>query len=173
MLYPAKGRSRISCTEIPLPDVEFYTAEKFGASFALVRSDLGGNIDRLETARRKNISKYASLYPIILDEINRKEQGEKYSDSKALLWLKRFAPHLASKNRLCHHHALLYSHLTFLAQTHSCLLTKVWLSANGWQCDGSSACLTCKAAIAVIQKHKTALQSYFIDCSCFSGHWIS
>ena len=76
-------------------------AEKFGASFTLVKSDLGGNIDRLETARQKDIQKYGSLYMIILDEIDRKEQGNKYSDSKALLWLNRYIVHLSKLTNFC------------------------------------------------------------------------
>lgn len=64
-------------------------AEKFGTSFALIKADIGGNISRLETARRKDPAKYAELFTIVKDEIDRKEQSGKYSDTKALLWLKR------------------------------------------------------------------------------------
>ena len=64
-------------------------AEKFGASFMLIKSDIGGNIDRLENARSKDAQKYATLFSIIEDEISREEQAGRYSDSKALLWLKR------------------------------------------------------------------------------------
>ena len=63
--------------------------EKFGASFTLIKSDIGGNIERLESARQKDTQKFALLFTICLDEIARKQQVEKYSDSRALLWLKR------------------------------------------------------------------------------------
>ncbi len=64
-------------------------AEKFGTSFALIKADIGGNISRLESAREKDPAQNAQLFAIILGEVGRGEQGGKYSDTKALLWLKR------------------------------------------------------------------------------------
>ena len=65
-------------------------AEKFGTSFALIKSDIGGNIDRLEEARKKGVQKFEVLFEIALEEISRGRQGDKYSESRALLWLKRW-----------------------------------------------------------------------------------
>lgn len=64
-------------------------ADKFGTGFSLVRSDIGGNIDRLAAAQAKDPAKYTSLFEIVLDEVKRCEQEGKQSDTNALLWLKR------------------------------------------------------------------------------------
>jgi len=64
-------------------------AEKFGTSFTLVKADIGNNISRLEKAREKDPARYSELFAIVLEEVERGEQGGKYSDTKALLWLKR------------------------------------------------------------------------------------
>lgn len=70
----------------------FLHAEKFGTAFALVKADIGGNIDRLQTAQQKDVSKFEHLFSAILEEVARGEQEGKYSDTNALLWLKRCAP---------------------------------------------------------------------------------
>ncbi|KAI8101490.1 hypothetical protein M9435_001596 [Picochlorum sp. BPE23] len=63
---------------------------KLGTAFAIVKSDVGGNIDRLYTRMQQNPSIYTDdVYRIVLDE---KEQGvcmDNTSCTKGLLWLKR------------------------------------------------------------------------------------
>jgi len=66
-----------------------FSADKFGTGFTLIRSDIGGNIDRLAAAYAQNSAKYRELFPIVLDEVQRGEQEGKQSETNALLWLKR------------------------------------------------------------------------------------
>ncbi|BDA47632.1 probable pleckstrin homology domain-containing family A member 8 [Coccomyxa sp. Obi] len=63
--------------------------DKFGSGFSLVRSDIGGNIDRLAAAQAKDPSRYTTLFTIVTDEVQRGEQEGKQSDTNGLLWLKR------------------------------------------------------------------------------------
>ena len=69
--------------------IEAVFAEKFGTSFFIIRSDINGNIERLETAKRCDPEEFRELFQIVLDEIKRGKQSEKYSQARALLWLKR------------------------------------------------------------------------------------
>ena len=66
-----------------------FSAEKFGTSFIMIKTDISSNIDRLETAQQRLPAKSPELFEIIMDEISRGKQGDKYSDTKGLLWLKR------------------------------------------------------------------------------------
>ena len=66
-------------------------AEKFGTAFALVKVDVGGNIDRLGAAQHKDPAKYHRVFDIITDEVSRGEQEGKSSDTNGLLWLMRCA----------------------------------------------------------------------------------
>lgn len=66
-------------------------AEKFGTGFSIVRSDIGGNINRLAAAQAKDPVRYSVVFPIIADEVQRGEQEGRQSDTNALLWLKRCA----------------------------------------------------------------------------------
>lgn len=67
-------------------------AAKLGTAFAIVKSDVGGNIDRLHTRMQQNTSIYRDdMYRIVLDE---EEQGvcmDSTSCTKGLLWLMRYA----------------------------------------------------------------------------------
>mmetsp|Transcript_18701 Transcript_18701/g.33943 ORF Transcript_18701/g.33943 Transcript_18701/m.33943 type:complete len:204 (-) Transcript_18701:420-1031(-) len=63
--------------------------EKLGTAFALVKADVGGNIDRLETMRLKDPERNLRLFTLIQDEIISKRQSEYSSCSRGLLWLKR------------------------------------------------------------------------------------
>lgn len=65
-------------------------ADKFGTGFTLIRSDIGGNIDRLAAAYGHNSDRYRKIFSIILDEVQRGEQEGKQSETNALLWLKRW-----------------------------------------------------------------------------------
>ncbi len=62
--------------------------EKFGASFMMVRSDIGGNINRLAQKLAADPAKFASLFTIVLDDIEKGDTGGS-SCTKGLLWLKR------------------------------------------------------------------------------------
>ena len=66
-------------------------ADKFGMSFAIVRSDIGGNIGRLAAAQARDPARYSGIFPIITDEVQRREQEGRQSDTNGLLWLKRCA----------------------------------------------------------------------------------
>ena len=67
----------------------YFNAGKFGTSFIMVKTDINSNIDRLEAAHQRQSAQSPELFEIILAEISRGKQGDKYSDTKGLLWLKR------------------------------------------------------------------------------------
>ncbi len=64
-------------------------ADKLGTGMVIVRSDIGGNINRLAAAQARNPARYADLFPIALDEVARGQERGTQSDTNALLWLKR------------------------------------------------------------------------------------
>ena len=82
-------------------------ADKFGMSFAIVRSDIGGNIGRLAAAQARDPARYSGIFPIITDEVQRREQEGRQSDTNGLLWLKRCALHSTCKQRSSHASLLL------------------------------------------------------------------
>ena len=65
------------------------SADKFGTGFTLIRSDIGGNVDRLAAAYGKDNAKFRDIFAIVLEEVQRGEQEGKHSETNALLWLKR------------------------------------------------------------------------------------
>lgn len=54
----------------------------------MVRSDIGGNINRLAQKLAADPAKFASLFTIVLDDIEKGDTGGS-SCTKGLLWLKR------------------------------------------------------------------------------------
>ena len=64
-------------------------ADKFGTGFTIVRSDIGGNIDRLAAAHAKDPERYGAVFTIITDEVARGQQEGRQSVTNGLLWLKR------------------------------------------------------------------------------------
>eukprot|EP00890_Picochlorum_soloecismus_P002451 jgi/Picsp_1/3206/NSC_06046-R1_pleckstrin homology domain family a len=61
-----------------------------GTGFAIVKSDIGGNIDRLQARLDQNPGLYGSdLFSIILEEHERGISMDSTSCTKGLLWLKR------------------------------------------------------------------------------------
>ena len=54
----------------------------------MVRSDIGGNIARLAQKLAADPAKFASLFTIVLDDIEKGDTGGT-SCTKGLLWLKR------------------------------------------------------------------------------------
>ncbi|ERN18814.1 hypothetical protein AMTR_s00067p00099770 [Amborella trichopoda] len=63
--------------------------EKFGAAMALVKSDVGGNISRLENKYSSNPSQYHLLYSMIKEEVEAKTAKSSSSCTNGLLWLTR------------------------------------------------------------------------------------
>lgn len=63
--------------------------DKFGAAMALVKSDIGGNITRLETKYSSNPTKYEKLYTMIQEEVDAKTAKGSSSCTNGLLWLTR------------------------------------------------------------------------------------
>ncbi|KAL8055236.1 hypothetical protein ABFX02_04G043800 [Erythranthe guttata] len=63
--------------------------EKFGAAMALVKSDIGGNVTRLETKYLSNPTKYDHLYSMVQEEVDAKTAKGSSSCTNGLLWLTR------------------------------------------------------------------------------------
>ncbi|XP_015080138.1 glycolipid transfer protein 1-like [Solanum pennellii] len=63
--------------------------EKFGAAMALVKSDIGGNITRLENKYLSNPTKYTNLYSMVQEEVEAKTAKGSSSCTNGLLWLTR------------------------------------------------------------------------------------
>lgn len=63
--------------------------DKFGAAMALVKSDVGGNITRLENKYLTNPTKYNHLYSMVQEEIEAKTAKGSSSCTNGLLWLTR------------------------------------------------------------------------------------
>lgn len=63
--------------------------DKFGAAMALVKTDIGGNITRLDTRYLTDPSFYRLLYNIIRKEIEEKTARNSSSCANGLLWLTR------------------------------------------------------------------------------------
>ncbi|XP_068489077.1 glycolipid transfer protein 1-like isoform X1 [Phaseolus vulgaris] len=63
--------------------------DKFGAAMALVKSDIGGNITRLETMYSSNPSRFNYLYSLVQVEIETKTAKSSSSCTNGLLWLTR------------------------------------------------------------------------------------
>ncbi|KAI4318053.1 hypothetical protein L6164_025862 [Bauhinia variegata] len=67
----------------------FLMAEKFGAALALVKSDIGGNITRLESKYSSNPSRFNCLYSLVQVEVETKTVKSSSSCTNGLLWLTR------------------------------------------------------------------------------------
>uniref|UniRef100_A0A2N9HUR6 Glycolipid transfer protein domain-containing protein n=2 Tax=Fagus sylvatica TaxID=28930 RepID=A0A2N9HUR6_FAGSY len=63
--------------------------EKFGAAMALVKSDVGGNISRLESKYSSNPSEFNHLYSLVRAEVACKTAKASSSCTNGLLWLTR------------------------------------------------------------------------------------
>ncbi|RWW41312.1 hypothetical protein BHE74_00053208 [Ensete ventricosum] len=63
--------------------------DKFGAAMAIVKSDIGGNITRLEARYNSDPSKYEYLYSMVQVEVESKTATGSSSCSNGLLWLTR------------------------------------------------------------------------------------
>ncbi|XP_057479567.1 glycolipid transfer protein 1-like isoform X2 [Actinidia eriantha] len=63
--------------------------DKFGAAMALVKSDIGGNVTRLENKYSSNPSEFNHLYSMVRVEIEAKTAKASSSCTNGLLWLTR------------------------------------------------------------------------------------
>ncbi|CAL4886630.1 unnamed protein product [Urochloa decumbens] len=63
--------------------------DKFGAAMAIVKSDIGGNITRLENKYSSDPSKYEHLYSMVQEEVQNKTAKGSSSCTNGLLWLTR------------------------------------------------------------------------------------
>ncbi|KAJ0974031.1 hypothetical protein J5N97_015996 [Dioscorea zingiberensis] len=63
--------------------------EKFGAAMALVKSDIGGNITRLEAKYNSDPAKFKFLYNMVHTEVESKTAKSSSSCTNGLLWLTR------------------------------------------------------------------------------------
>ncbi|KDP40357.1 hypothetical protein JCGZ_02355 [Jatropha curcas] len=78
--------------------------EKFGAAMALVKSDIGGNISRLEAKYSTDPTKYNHLYTMVQEEVEAKTAKGSSSCANGLLWLTRAMDFLVElfRNLLAH-----------------------------------------------------------------------
>ncbi|XP_077252844.1 glycolipid transfer protein 1-like isoform X2 [Tasmannia lanceolata] len=78
--------------------------EKFGTAMALVTSDVGGNILRLESKYSSNPSEFNLLYNMVRTEIEAKTAKSSSSCTNGLLWLTRAMDFLVElfRNLLAH-----------------------------------------------------------------------
>ncbi|CAD6243493.1 unnamed protein product [Miscanthus lutarioriparius] len=67
----------------------FYEPDKFGAAMAIVKSDIGGNITRLENKYSSEPAKYEHLYSMVQEEVQNKTAKGSSSCTNGLLWLTR------------------------------------------------------------------------------------
>ncbi|XP_031098904.1 glycolipid transfer protein 1-like [Ipomoea triloba] len=63
--------------------------DKFGAAMAVVKSDIGGNISRLESKYGTNPTRFNYLYSFVQAEIETKTAKSSSSCTNGLLWLTR------------------------------------------------------------------------------------
>ncbi|KAF5736737.1 pleckstrin y domain-containing family A member 8-like [Tripterygium wilfordii] len=77
---------------------------KFGAAMALVKSDIGGNISRLDSKYQSNPSKYEHLYSMVKEEVEANTAKSGSSCTNGLLWLTRAMDFLVElfRNLLVH-----------------------------------------------------------------------
>ncbi|XP_042012753.1 glycolipid transfer protein 1-like isoform X2 [Salvia splendens] len=78
--------------------------EKFGAAMAIVKSDIGGNITRLENKYLSNPTKYIHLYTMVQEEVDAKTAKGSSSCTNGLLWLTRAMDFLVELFRNLIHH---------------------------------------------------------------------
>ncbi len=74
----------------PSPSSLPISTAKLGTGFVIVKSDVGGNIDRLATRAATQPQRYdPDIFQIVRDEVAEGAQGGSSSCTKGLLWLKR------------------------------------------------------------------------------------
>ncbi|THG10240.1 hypothetical protein TEA_003642 [Camellia sinensis var. sinensis] len=78
--------------------------DKFGAAMTVVKSDIGGNISRLESRYNSNTTKYNYLFNFVQAEVETKTTKSSSSCSNGLLWLTRAMDFLVELFRNLHDH---------------------------------------------------------------------
>lgn len=78
--------------------------DKFGAAMALVKSDIGGNITRLESKYNSDPAKFKDLYSMVQVEVETKTAKGSSSCTNGLLWLTRAMDFLVELFRDLLHH---------------------------------------------------------------------
>ncbi|GIM06574.1 hypothetical protein Vretimale_10798 [Volvox reticuliferus] len=63
--------------------------DKLGTAFALVKTDIGGNIERLSQRAATDPERYVRLFTLVTDEVVENTHTGSSSCTKGLLWLKR------------------------------------------------------------------------------------
>ncbi|GAV76046.1 GLTP domain-containing protein [Cephalotus follicularis] len=78
--------------------------DKFGAAMVLVKSDIGGNITRLENKYLSNPTEFNGLYTMVQEEVAAKTAKGSSSCTNGLLWLTRAMDFLVElfRNLLAH-----------------------------------------------------------------------
>ncbi|XP_021910883.1 glycolipid transfer protein 1 [Carica papaya] len=78
--------------------------DKFGAAMSLVKTDIGGNISRLENKYLTNPSEFNHLYSMVQAEVDAKTAKASSSCTNGLLWLTRAMDFLVElfRNLLAH-----------------------------------------------------------------------
>ncbi|KAK5840841.1 Pleckstrin domain-containing family A member 8 [Gossypium arboreum] len=78
--------------------------DKFGSAMSLVKSDVGGNISRLEKKYETDPAKYNHLYSMVKEEVDCKTATDSSSCTNGLLWLTRAMDFLVElfRNLLAH-----------------------------------------------------------------------
>eukprot|EP00878_Enallax_costatus_P007049 GHUV01007388.1.p1 GENE.GHUV01007388.1~~GHUV01007388.1.p1 ORF type:complete len:203 (+),score=54.81 GHUV01007388.1:625-1233(+) len=74
----------LDCCSLVCPVID-----QFGAAFALVKSDISGNIERLRARFLTHPQQFELLFSIIEEEMSRNDHTHGKSCTKGLLWLKR------------------------------------------------------------------------------------
>ncbi|XP_059630125.1 glycolipid transfer protein 1-like [Cornus florida] len=78
--------------------------DKFGAAMTVVKSDISGNITRLESKYSSNASRFNYLYSLVQAEVETKTAKSSSSCTNGLLWLTRAMDFLVELFRNVHDH---------------------------------------------------------------------
>ncbi|XP_052191279.1 glycolipid transfer protein 1-like [Diospyros lotus] len=78
--------------------------DKFGAAMTVVKSDIGGNISRLESRYSSNTSRFNYLFGFVQAEVETKSAKSSSSCTNGLLWLTRAMDFLVELFQNLHDH---------------------------------------------------------------------
>ncbi|KAL0435575.1 UNVERIFIED_CONTAM: Glycolipid transfer protein 1 [Sesamum radiatum] len=125
--------------------------DKFGAAMALVKSDIGGNITRLENKYLTNPTKYEHLYSMVQEEVDAKTAKGSSSCTNGLLWLTRAMDFLVELFRNLIHHQ-------DWAMSQACTdsYTKTLKQWHGWLASSSFTELVHHVGLLVINVYSTS-----------------
>lgn len=74
---------------LDLCELQLPVIESFGPAFNMVRNDISNNIERVRKRKRTDPARFSLLFPLVEDEVARRDDGHSKSCTKAVLWLKR------------------------------------------------------------------------------------